>query len=249
MCLYIDMDQRNEHPWGNFLCFIDTLGRSILSILAFLHRPCDRRQGEERHRFRYRRRLVRVDPSRARRRDRPVNRGVEIGVDLGGVQPIVLSNGTVIDLPRTTTADRKRLADAQRVVERRQKGSPNRLKAAAQGGQFQAGYARRRKDAVHKATTIIVKNHGVIVIEPECHSDDQKRQRHGGQSGQTRAAAGELEPFAARSVATDDLEHAGVQGGVVRRPDRRRRSGADRAVLQRLRYRRRSEPHSIFDAA
>lgn len=30
---------------------------------------------------------------------------------------------------------------------------------------LQAGHARRRKDALHKATTIIAKNHGVIVVE------------------------------------------------------------------------------------
>ena len=95
----------------------------------------------------------------------PLNRGVEIGVDLGGVQPIVLSDGAVIDLPRTALADRKRLADAQRVVARRQKGSRNRVRARRRVARLQARYARRRKDALHKATTMIAKNHGVIVIE------------------------------------------------------------------------------------
>ncbi len=95
----------------------------------------------------------------------PVNHGVEIGIDFGGVQPIVLSDGKVIDLPRTTAADRKRLADAQRVVARRQKGSRNRVRARRRVARLQARYARRRKDALHKATTMIAKNHGVIVIE------------------------------------------------------------------------------------
>lgn len=95
----------------------------------------------------------------------PVNRGVEISIDLGGVQPIVLSDGAVIDLPRTTLADRKRLAGAQRVVARRQKGSRSRAKAQRRVARLQARYARRRKDAVHKATTMLAKNHRVIVIE------------------------------------------------------------------------------------
>lgn len=95
----------------------------------------------------------------------PLNRGVEIGIDLGSVQPIVSSDGTVIGLPRTTSADRKRLANAQRVVARRTKGSRNRAKARRRVARLQAGYARRRKDALHKATTMIAKNHGVIVIE------------------------------------------------------------------------------------
>ena len=94
-----------------------------------------------------------------------VNRGIEIGTDLGGAQPIVLSDGTIIDLPRTTTADRKRLAEAHRTVARRLKGSRNRAKAQRRVARLQARYARRRKDAVHKVTTMIAKNHGVIVIE------------------------------------------------------------------------------------
>lgn len=88
----------------------------------------------------------------------PINSGVEIGIDLGGVQPIVLSDGTVINLPRTTTA-------AQRIAARRTKGSQNRAKAQRRVARLQAKFARRRKDAVHKATTMLVKNHGVIVIE------------------------------------------------------------------------------------
>jgi putative transposase len=95
----------------------------------------------------------------------PANSGAAIGIDLGGIQPIVLSNGGVIDLPRTTFADRKRFADAQRVVARRTKGSRNRVKAQRRVARLQARYARRRKDAVHKATTMLANNHRVIVIE------------------------------------------------------------------------------------
>lgn len=95
----------------------------------------------------------------------PVNRGPAVGIDLGSAQAIVLSDGTVLDLPRTTSADRKRLATAQRAVVRRQRGSRNREKAKRRLARLQARYARRRRDAAHKATTTIVKNHGVVVIE------------------------------------------------------------------------------------
>jgi len=71
----------------------------------------------------------------------------------------------VIDLPRTTSTDRKRLAAAQRAVARRQTGSRNREKAKRKVARLQAGYARRRRDAAHKATTTIAKNHSVVVIE------------------------------------------------------------------------------------
>ena len=94
-----------------------------------------------------------------------VNRGVEIGIDLGGVQPIVQSDCTIVDIPSTTREERKRLATAQRMVARRTKGSRNRAKARLRVARLQAKFARRRKDALHKATTTIVKNHGVVVIE------------------------------------------------------------------------------------
>jgi putative transposase len=95
----------------------------------------------------------------------PANRGVEIGIDMGGAQPIVLSDGTMPDLPRMTASDHKKLANAHRVIARRRKGSKNREKAKRRLARLHARYARRRKDALQKATTMIVKNHGVIVIE------------------------------------------------------------------------------------
>lgn len=70
----------------------------------------------------------------------------------------------MIDLPRTTSTDRKRLATAQRAVVRRQ-GSRNREKAKRRVARLQARYARRRRDAAHKATTTIAKKHGVVVVE------------------------------------------------------------------------------------
>jgi putative transposase len=90
----------------------------------------------------------------------------------------------VIDLPRTTTADRKRLANAQRVFARRAKGSRNWAKARRRVARLQARYARRRKDAVHKATTMIAKetrrhrHRG-----PESRGDDQERLGNRGESG------------------------------------------------------------------
>lgn len=95
----------------------------------------------------------------------PVNRGAAVGLDLGGVQPIVLSDGTVFHLARTRKSDRRQLAAAQRILARRTKGSRNRAKACHRIARLLARQARRRKDALHKATTMIAKNHGVIVVE------------------------------------------------------------------------------------
>ena len=79
----------------------------------------------------------------------PANRGVEIGIDLGGAQPIVLSDGTIVELPRIKKKERKQLATAQRALARRSKGSRNRSKARQRIARLQAKFARRRKDALH----------------------------------------------------------------------------------------------------
>ncbi len=97
--------------------------------------------------------------------DPALNQGGPVGVDLGVARPIVLSDGRIIDLPRVTEGDRRRLAAAQRAVARRQKGSRNKAKALKRVARLQARFARRRRDAAHKATTMIAKNHGVIVVE------------------------------------------------------------------------------------
>ena len=93
------------------------------------------------------------------------NPGPSIGIDLGIAKPITLSDGTVIDLPKVTPAERRRLAAAQQSVARRRKGSKNREKAKRQVARLQARWRRRRLDAAHKATTMIAKSHGVIVME------------------------------------------------------------------------------------
>ena len=93
------------------------------------------------------------------------NLGPAVGIDLGVAQPLVLSTGEVVQLPRSTERDRHKLATLQRKLARKTKGSQNQAKARLAVARFQARLARRRKDAAHKATTRIAKNHDVIVIE------------------------------------------------------------------------------------
>lgn len=88
-----------------------------------------------------------------------------VGIDLGVAQPITLSTGVVHQLPRTSEKERRRLACLQQRLSRRVKGSKNRHKSKMAVARFQKKLARRRKDADHKATTIIAKNHGLIVLE------------------------------------------------------------------------------------
>lgn len=148
----------------------------------------------------------------------PVNRGVEIGIDLGGAQPIVQSDGTIVEMPRITKEERKQLATAQRTLARRTKGSRNRAKARLRVARLQAKYARRRKDARQERRRHRDRR-------PEGTGDDQNRQRHSRSSGDAGSETGKREPLPARCVAADDPDHAGVQGALVRLPDRRCRPG------------------------
>ena len=93
------------------------------------------------------------------------NLGPAVGIDMGIAKPIVLSTGEAIMLPRTSDKERRKLATLQQRLARRTKGSRNRRKAQMAVARFQAKLARQRKDAAHKATTKIAKNHGLIVVE------------------------------------------------------------------------------------
>jgi len=89
-----------------------------------------------------------------------------VGVDLGVVHPIACSNGTV-PYPRrpSTPREERRLARLQRQASRKRRGSNNRRKALARVAALKARVRRRRQDLVHKATTMLAQNHGLILVE------------------------------------------------------------------------------------
>ena len=91
--------------------------------------------------------------------------GPAVGLDIGIAKPLVFSTGESVMLPRTSDKERRKLATLQQRLARRTKGSRNRRKAQMAVARFHAKLARRRKDAAHKATTKIAKNHGLIVVE------------------------------------------------------------------------------------
>jgi putative transposase len=88
-----------------------------------------------------------------------------IGVDLGVAQAMTTSTGEVLTVPGMTRAEIRRLARLQRSMARKRKGSKNRSKARKRLAGLQARIARRRRDAIHKATTYLAKNHGRVVVE------------------------------------------------------------------------------------
>lgn len=88
-----------------------------------------------------------------------------VGMDLGVARPLVLSTGEFIDLPKTTPRERERERRLRRSLARKKRGSRNRLKARRALARHLAARARRRKDAIEKATTRVARKHGVVAME------------------------------------------------------------------------------------
>ncbi|MBS0306439.1 MAG: transposase [Proteobacteria bacterium] len=97
----------------------------------------------------------------------PADRSSEpvVGIDLGVTQPAVLSTGEVYALPRASAGAAAHLARLQQRVANKVKGSKNRRKAVSRLAAFKVAQARKRRDAMEKATTHIAKNHGVAAME------------------------------------------------------------------------------------
>jgi putative transposase len=88
-----------------------------------------------------------------------------VGVDLGINSLATLSSGIVFPNLKPYCHALKRLARLQRSVNRKVKGSNNRKKAIYRLARQHQRVANIRKDALHKITTHLAKNHGTVVIE------------------------------------------------------------------------------------
>ena len=93
-----------------------------------------------------------------------------IGIDVGSKHWAVASNGDVLDRPKAIPALEKRLKRAQRSLSRKQKASRNRRKARMRVARLHHRIRCVKMDAVHKFTSRIAKNHGVICCENLCVS-------------------------------------------------------------------------------
>ncbi|MEV5986837.1 RNA-guided endonuclease TnpB family protein [Streptomyces sp. NPDC052051] len=88
-----------------------------------------------------------------------------VGIDVGLDHLLTLSTGEKIANPRHERKDRVRLARAQRVLARKEKGGRNRAKARRKVARVHARIADRRRDALHKLTTRLVRENQTLVIE------------------------------------------------------------------------------------
>jgi len=83
--------------------------------------------------------------------------GEPVGIDLGIKSMAVVSDGRAFENPRALTRMLPKLAKLQRRLSRKQRGSKNREKARKRVAKLHYRIANVRKDAIHKATSSIVK--------------------------------------------------------------------------------------------
>lgn len=88
-----------------------------------------------------------------------------VGIDLGVAVFAALSDGTSIAPANHGKTALEALRKAQRALARKARGSANRRKAVQRVAKLQRRVADARKDFLHKHSTIIAKNHGVVVVE------------------------------------------------------------------------------------
>ncbi|WP_338118407.1 RNA-guided endonuclease TnpB family protein [Streptomyces coryli] len=88
-----------------------------------------------------------------------------VGIDVGLDHLLTLSTGEKIANPRHERRDRARLAQAERAVSRKVKGSNNRAKARRKAAKVHARIADRRRDYLHKLSTRLVRENQTLVIE------------------------------------------------------------------------------------
>ncbi|MDP2760255.1 MAG: transposase [Sideroxyarcus sp.] len=88
-----------------------------------------------------------------------------VGIDLGITRFATLSDGDFIEPLSSFKKHQYRLARYQRAMSRKVKFSRNWKKAKARVQKIQGRIAHVRKDFLHKTSTLISKNHAMIVIE------------------------------------------------------------------------------------
>ncbi|MBE7122939.1 IS200/IS605 family element RNA-guided endonuclease TnpB [Bacillus cereus] len=88
-----------------------------------------------------------------------------VGIDMGLKNFAILSNGTTYKNPKFFRTLEKKLAEAQRILSRRAKGSSNWNKQRVKVARVHEHITNARKDYLDKISTEIIKNHDVIGIE------------------------------------------------------------------------------------
>lgn len=88
-----------------------------------------------------------------------------VGVDVGCKNWAVASSGIVLKAPEKLAKLRKKLQRQQRSLSRKKKGSNNRRKDKLAVAKTYLRIDNIKSDAIHKFTSTITKNHGVVAVE------------------------------------------------------------------------------------
>jgi putative transposase len=88
-----------------------------------------------------------------------------VGIDLGIKDLIICSDKTIQKNPKNTYKFQIKLKKIQQHLSAKKKGSGNRVKARLKVAKIHKKITNSRKDAIHKATTNLVRNNDVIVME------------------------------------------------------------------------------------
>ena len=88
-----------------------------------------------------------------------------VGVDLGLHHLVVLDTGEKVGNAKFFSRDEQRLAKAQRLLARKQKGSKNREKARVKVARVHARINDRRRDFLHKLSTRIIRENQTVCVE------------------------------------------------------------------------------------
>ncbi|MER7129818.1 RNA-guided endonuclease InsQ/TnpB family protein [Streptosporangium saharense] len=91
--------------------------------------------------------------------------GVVAGIDMGVASLVTTSGGEHVANPRHLAATADRLAEAQRALARKKRGSTRRRKAVARVAALHGKVRRQRLDHGHKAALALVRTYDVIVHE------------------------------------------------------------------------------------
>ncbi len=98
--------------------------------------------------------------------DEPIPQATSaVGIDMGIARLATLSDGSFLEPLNSFRKHEQRLARYQRAMSRKKKFSKNWMKAKARVQKIQARIGNVRRDYLHKATTIISKNHALVVVE------------------------------------------------------------------------------------
>jgi putative transposase len=88
-----------------------------------------------------------------------------VGIDLGLHDTVTLSTGEKVGNEKFFHKDEKKLAKAQRLLARKQKGSKHQEQAKRKVARIHARIADRRHDFLHKLTTRLIHENQVLCVE------------------------------------------------------------------------------------